>query len=289
VPAASPDIAFLNTKIPIVYVSDATLALLLDYYPKFSKVLSISRKEADLIDRLAFSKSSLLVFSSEWAANSSINHYGANRDKVKIIPFGANIEKVLRKRTPNLERRHVCKLLFLRKDWVRKGGKLAFDTLLQLEKMGMPSKLLVCGCLPPKELSHRNMILVGWAKKTDDLLSEADFLLLPTRAECFGIVFCEASAYGVPIISTNTGGVSGAVKNGENGFLLDITAGAADYAETIFRIWNDRRLYHNLQKKCMKAFSERLNWDSWGVSMQRIIDEARSQLTKNTRDFKNRD
>lgn len=33
-------------------------------------------------------------------------------------------------------------------------------------------------------------------------------LLLPTRAECAGIVFNEASAYGVPILLTDTGGVS---------------------------------------------------------------------------------
>ena len=41
-----------------------------------------------------------------------------------------------------------CHLLFLEVDWVRKGGDIAFETLLKLEELDMQAELLVCGCAP---------------------------------------------------------------------------------------------------------------------------------------------
>jgi glycosyltransferase involved in cell wall biosynthesis len=274
-PAAASDIAYMNTRLPIVYFSDATLALLKFYYPGFRTALNISREgvDRDLIDRLAISKSSLLIFSSQWAANSSINHYGAEKERVRVIPFGANIERVPPEKSPRREGL-VCRLLFLGKDWERKGGKIAFDTLLELEKRGLRAELVVCGCRPPPSLSHPYMKVLSWVENKEDLLSTADFLFLPTRAECFGIVFCEAAAYGVPIISTNTGGVAEVVTNGKNGFLLDRSADAADYAKIISDVWHNNRLYCNLQENSRKTYSERLNWDSWGKSMRHAIDDV---------------
>jgi len=38
-PAASSEIAYLETKIPIIYLSDTTFALMVDYYEGFSKSL----------------------------------------------------------------------------------------------------------------------------------------------------------------------------------------------------------------------------------------------------------
>jgi glycosyltransferase involved in cell wall biosynthesis len=230
-------------------------------------------KEAEIIERLAFGKSSLLVFSSQWAANSSINHYGVNQNKVRVIPFGANIERIPSEISPR-PKGHICRLLFIGKYWVRKGGKIAFDTLLELEKMGLEAELIVCGCSPPKSLSHPNVKVIQWVKSIEDLLAWANFLLLPTRADCTPIVFSEACAYGVPIISTDTGGISSVVTNGENGYLLDLSATAVDYAQLIFDIWNNDQLYASLRVKSRRVFSERLNWDSWGKSMCHVITEA---------------
>jgi len=269
--AASPEIAYLKTRLPIVYFSDATMALIWEYYPDFVEV--IFKKEAESIERFAFQKSSLLVFSSQWAANSSINHYGVNPDKVRVIPFGANIDRVPSEISTR-PTEHVCRLLFIGKWWERKGGKIAFNTLLELEKMGLEAKLIMCGCSAPKNFSHPNIKVVEWVKSIEDLLAWANFLLLPTRADCTPIVFSEAGAYGVPIISTDTGGISSIVTNSENGYLLDLSASAIDYARLIFDIWNDNQLYANLRDNSRKVYSERLNWDSWGKSMKHVITEA---------------
>lgn len=66
-----------------------------------------------------------------------------------------------------------------------------------------------------------------------DILYRSHFLILPTEFEAFGIVFCEASAYGMPSIAANVGGVSQPIREGKNGFLLSPNATAEEYAEKI--------------------------------------------------------
>jgi glycosyltransferase involved in cell wall biosynthesis len=101
----------------------------------------------------------------------------------------------------------------------------------------------------------------------------ADFFLLPTRQELFGFVFGEASAFGLPAITTNTGGVSGAIRDGENGYMLPISAGGADYAELIARIYQDEQHYAELVRSSRAAFDTRLNWDAWADGINTIIVE----------------
>jgi glycosyltransferase involved in cell wall biosynthesis len=97
---------------------------------------------------------------------------------------------------------------------------------------------------------------------------KSDFLLLPTRAECFGLVFCEAAAFGVPSVSADTGGVRGAVHEGKNGFLLPPDANGKIYAEKITELWNDRAAYLHLRESARNLFETTLNWDAWAMEVK---------------------
>lgn len=46
---------------------------------------------------------------------------------------------------------------------------------------------------------------------------ESDIFLLPTKAECAGIVFSEAAMYGLPVFTHNTGGDHELCGRWENG------------------------------------------------------------------------
>jgi glycosyltransferase involved in cell wall biosynthesis len=88
------------------------------------------------------------------------------------------------------------------------------------------------------------------------------------------MVFCEASAYGLPSITTDTGGISGAVKDGENGFMLPLSARGQEYAEAIAKVYSDDQLYSELVRSSRAAFENRLNWDAWGISVKSLLDEV---------------
>ena len=282
-----PELAFLETDIPIVSVHDLTEKQLIEYYyPLRKKLVKRSIYEMNVIQDRVLKKASAVIYSSAWAARSALEDYGADPKKIHVVPFGANLDEppsreVVLARTKS-ER---CRLLFLGVDWVRKGGDIAFETLLKLEELGIQAELIVCGCIPPQRVAHERMTVIPFLDKNDErqrkeleqLLMGADFLLLPTRADCTPIVFCEASAFGLPVITTHTGGVPEIVKEGENGFLLPYEARGDAYAEVIARVYHDDKRYAELVQASRAAFEERLNWDAWGVTVKHILADLLAQ------------
>src|SRR6266446_4960907 len=279
-PAGATEVAFLETDIPIVLVEDATSKQLIDYYPVCSNLMRRSIYEMNTIQELALKKASAVIYSSAWAARSAIEDYGADPKKIHVVPFGANLdEPPCREVALARGKSERCRLLFLGVDWVRKGGDIAFETLLELEELGVQAELIVCGCTPPEGVAHERLKVIPFLDKNDDkqrkeleqLLMSADFLLVPTRADCTPIVFCEASAFGLPVIATNTGGVPEIVREGENGFLLPYEARGDAYAEVIASVYRDDERYAELVRASRAAFEERLNWDAWGVAVKHIL------------------
>ena len=152
---------------------------------------------------------------------------------------------------------------------------------MKLEELGIAAELTVCGCIPPEEFTHERMVVVPFLDKNDEKQREeinklfvmADFLLLPTRSDCTPIVFCEANAFGLPVITTSTGGVPGIIKDGENGRLLPLSARGAEYAQVIAAIYQDDQRYAALVKSSRAAFDNKLNWNAWGTTVKKLLDE----------------
>ena len=138
-PPRSP---FFETDLPIVYASDVTYALLNNYYPEFTNLFARSVRNGNLIEEHAIRRSEAVLFSSDWAARSAIDDYGADPSKVHVLPFGANLDQVPgRSVVLEHEQSGTCKLLFLAVSWERKGGEIARETLVDLIRLGIDAKL----------------------------------------------------------------------------------------------------------------------------------------------------
>lgn len=74
-----------------------------------------------------------------------------------------------------------------------------------------------------KDYKLENLICFhGWVSgsKKNDLLNKADAFILPSYTEGVPISILEAESYGLPILSTNVGGIPEIVSNEQNGFLF---------------------------------------------------------------------
>ncbi len=282
-PAASVDIARLNTALPIVYASDTTWADIIDYYPEYSRLSAFSRREGERVEAAAISRADASVYPSPWAARSAINHYRAPEQRVSFIPFGANIATVpLRETALDHAIGKPLKLLLMGVSWERKGGPIAYECLLSLIESGVDAELTVCGCTPPAAFSHPKLRVIPFLSKSDPVQSlevtrlflESNFMLLPTRAEALGIVICEASAHGLPSLVTDTGGTAGALRDGANGFLLPLSATGKDYADQIRALISNPKGYRDLVASSRDEYERVLNWDAWGRSMREVIHGA---------------
>jgi glycosyltransferase involved in cell wall biosynthesis len=105
--------------------------------------------------------------------------------------------------------------------------------------------------------------------------------MVPSIAECYGLVYCEANAYGVPAIGCDVGGVSTIIRHGENGYLLDSPTFTNEDGESILALLTDRKAYNKMCKDARKAFDERLNWDVAGKRASDIVTEAMLRYTSN--------
>ena len=95
----------------------------------------------------------------------------------------------------------------------------------------VPAKLVLVGEGPEKEkaesLCRRKGIdhlvhFLGNSEEVDKILCFSDLFLLPSEKESFGLAALEAMASGVPVISTNTGGLPEVNIDGVSGYLSDV-------------------------------------------------------------------
>jgi len=285
----SPDInflAYLNCKHPIVLWVDTLYAGLIDYYADFSNLCRETKQHLTTMDKLALDKCSLLIFSSEWTAKTAIEKYQIDPYKIKIVPFGANIEcertiddiNILVKARPE----NLCKLLFIGVDWFRKGGNLALEVAKELNRSGINTELTIVGCQPVtsepipsfvKSLGFIDKSKKEGEEKLNKLLAESHFFILPSRAECYGHVFCEANSFGVPCLATDVGGIPSIIKDGLNGKAFPIDANISDYCNYIACLMNNYTDYQKLAISSFNEYQTRLNWSVAGQTVKKLLRE----------------
>ena len=275
-PTTITDLAFLNTDKPIIYLNDATFHQLLNYYGGMSGFGWLSKKTTVFIEKLALQKSDFLIFSSNWAAKHAEDFYQIPKDKIEVIKFGSNTtapDKIVEK-----DYSGEITFLFLGVEWERKGGQIALDAIKILRDRNYRVKLQVVGCIPPvKEAEAMNVIPFlnknnpEEARQIFNFLQNSHFMFMPTRADCTPISFCEAASYGLPVISTDTGGVAAVVEPGETGILLPLNASSEQYADEIEILLQNPEQIRALSQNAREKYEKELNWSVWGEKMSKII------------------
>lgn len=274
-------IAYLKIDIPIVYIGDSNFRL-------FNAYLKITDESfiqlADELEKRSLNNAKCILYSSNWAKKSAIEEYNVNGNKIHVVEFGANLmseplkqELILAESSIN-----VCNLLFIGKNWQDKGGIIAYETYMLLKRSGFCCTLTIIGSSPAHmDINDDSLFVLPFLdkrKKKDnmklsEILSKSHFLILPTKFDCYGIVFCEASAYGIPSLATDIGGVSQVIKNGKNGFLFSPSEHESVYANKIKEIFTNEKQYLKLRRTTRKEYDDRLNWGMWLKKTNKIISK----------------
>jgi N-acetyl-alpha-D-glucosaminyl L-malate synthase BshA len=95
----------------------------------------------------------------------------------------------------------------------------------------LTSKLLLVGDGPERNSCEElcrslglceQVKFLGKQEMIEELYAISDLFILPSESESFGLAALEAMACGVPVISTNAGGLPELIIEGKNGFMSDI-------------------------------------------------------------------
>lgn len=92
---------------------------------------------------------------------------------------------------------------------------------------------------------------LGARKDVQELLSKSNVFVLPTFREGFSRVLLEASAMGLPSVTTNVPGTREIVRDGQEGLLVGVND-SAELAKAMIRIASDKDLYASCSKSAQE-------------------------------------
>jgi glycosyltransferase involved in cell wall biosynthesis len=208
--------------------------------------------------------------------------------KFTVIPLGFELEKF-----KNLQRTGYLRRQFGIADDVKligiigrlvpiKNHALLIPILQEiLKRYTYPVKIMIIGRgeleSAFKDLIHQAQldqyfIFAGWQQDLPKVYPDLDVVVLTSLNEGTPVALIEALACGVPVVSTNVGGVGDIIRDGERGFLED-KADVKKFAEDIFRLLKDAPLRHKFSEQgktfIQNTFSvERLVADIRGLYLQ---------------------
>ncbi len=97
------------------------------------------------------------------------------------------------------------------------------------------------------QMLNSNIELLGFVQDVNTLLRDSDLFILPSSFESFPLSILEAMGHSLPIIATNTGGISEMVVDGENGFILNY--GSENLYKSMKSLIKNRKLLKEMSRK----------------------------------------
>ncbi|WP_281336077.1 N-acetyl-alpha-D-glucosaminyl L-malate synthase BshA [Flavobacterium eburneipallidum] len=125
----------------------------------------------------------------------------------------------------------------------------------------IPAKLMMVGDGPEKEKAENlcyelgiqdKVIFFGNSNEIDKILSYTDLFLLPSETESFGLAALEAMAWSVPVISSNSGGLSEVNFEGVSGYLSDV-GDTDEMGKNAIKILKDDALLAEFKKNALSV------------------------------------
>lgn len=272
--AASQDIAFLKTAIPVVQVSDTTFRAIKDYYPLYSTLNPLSAVQARVQARQSARRTGHTLAASRWARDALLRDDGFSPDAVTVAPFGPGISPTGDE--PPRPSTGPLKLLMVASDWHRKGGPDVLIVWEILRRRGVDVNLTVVGDAPSLPEGVRRVGRVSHEQMRELYASHHVLLELATNAA--GVTLTDAAAFGLPAVAADTGGVSTIVDDGVTGFL--VAAGDVDAAADRLASLVDPALRESMGRAARDRADTVLNWRIWGEAAlnacQLALNHARS-------------
>ena len=148
----------------------------------------------------------------------------------------------------------------------------------------MPAKLMMVGDGPEKEKAENlcqklgiqeKVIFFGNSNEIDKILLLTDLFLLPSETESFGLAALEAMACGVPVISSNSGGLPEVNFDGISGYLSDV-GNIEEMASNAIKILKDDVILNEFKNNALevaKKFDIKNILPIYEALYQRAIDD----------------
>ena len=208
-------------EVPMITTLHGTDITLVGNHPTYKEAVTFSINESDVVTSV-----------SESLKRDTLRLFNVDKD-IKVIPNFIGLQK--------MERVSPCKrsvmasadeLIVTHISNFRKVKRV--DDVLRVFygiQQQLPAKLIMVGDGPEREIADqlckdlgikKKVLFLGNTSDIDRILCFTDLFLLPSESESFGLSALEAMAAGVPVVSSNAGGLSEVNEEGVSGYLCPI-------------------------------------------------------------------
>lgn len=209
-------------SIPFVTTLHGTDITLVGKDPSFEPVITFCINQSDAVTAV-----------SESLKNDTYKHFATTREihviPNFIVPALQNIDtpSIIRQKYAADNERILCHVSNFRKV---KRVEDVIEVFYKVQQK-IASKLILVGDGPERYACEKlvrelqicdKVIFIGKVRDTAHVLELSDVFLLPSETESFGLAALEAMAVGVPVISSNTGGIPEVNIHGETGYLSNV-------------------------------------------------------------------
>lgn len=241
-------------NIPFITTLHGTDITLVGRHPSFEPVITFSINNSDAVTVV-----------SQFLKDDTYKHF-AIENGIEVIPNF--VEHSLYHHTPtedDLRRKAICapkgEMILSHVSNFRKVKRIDdVVRVFNIVRKQIPAKLLLAGDGPEmfmveqlcKELQIcEHVEFLGNVQSAEDILSISDLFLLPSQTESFGLAALEALASGVPVVSSNSGGLPEVNEHGYSGFLSKV-GDVEDMAKNALHILSDAERLATFKKQAYK-------------------------------------
>lgn len=209
--------------IPIITTLHGTDITLVGSDPSYKIVVDFSINQSDGVTAV-----------SEYLKDETCRRFDIRKD-IRVIPNFIDLER-FKKSNKSHYRRAICsdeEKVVVHVSNFREVKRVpeVVSVFGRIRKGGVSAKLLLVGDGPDRQKAERrcrdlgiynDVRFLGKQENVEDILSIADLFLIPSGSETFGLAALEAMSCGVPVISSNIGGLPEVNIHGETGYLCDL-------------------------------------------------------------------
>ena len=242
---------------------------------------AIRRRETEV-----YRKACAVMTISDYLRRSFVDTFGIPEDRVCTVGAGPNMDLAKVPAPRATPRNGTPTLLFVGKQFERKGGPLLLEAFRHVRARFPQARLVIVGPTSPP-VPEPGVEWLGnldknkpdeWARMVA-AYREADAFCLPSLFEPFGIVILEAMFFGLPCVGTRAWAIPEMIAEGETGYTVprdDVTA----LTDRLCALLGDLPRAHAMGLAGRRRAEERF---SWTVVAARMGDHLQRCLARSPR------
>ena len=223
-------------------------------------------------ERQAFASAAHVFTRAAFVRQSVLQDYQLPSEKVSVVGGGVNLPAL--PELPARDPQRAPVILFIGKEFHRKGGDVLLQAFSQLQSRFPQARLRLLTHRPPQTADTPPQ--VEWLAPTWDraavarLYAEADVFVLPSRLETWGDVLLEAMAYGLPCVGVAGEAMPEIIQDGQTGRIVPPQDAAA------LALALEELLSSHTQRQAMglagrQRVETQFTWDHVGRRMAPVI------------------